>query len=84
MDGAAERDFSDRPRGVVGEVGGQDADPQLALWEEQRASERCYEKRERWDTVCMGLFFSTIFTDLIRIHRLSIYSVYKYHILRSI
>lgn len=33
MDGAPQWDLSDRPRGVVGQIGGQDADPQLALWE---------------------------------------------------
>lgn len=33
VDGAPQRDFSDRPRSVVGEVGGKDADPQLALQE---------------------------------------------------
>lgn len=29
--GASEGDFTDRPGGIVGEVGGQDADPQLPL-----------------------------------------------------
>lgn len=32
VNGASQRDFSDRPGGVVGQVGGQDADPQLALF----------------------------------------------------
>lgn len=31
MDGAPQRDFSDGPGGVVREVGGEDADPELPL-----------------------------------------------------
>lgn len=37
VDGASQGDLSDRPRGVVGQIGGQDADPQLALWENKQA-----------------------------------------------
>lgn len=33
MHGASERDFTDWPRGIVGQVRGQDADPQLPLEE---------------------------------------------------
>lgn len=33
MDGAPQWNFSHWPRGIVGQIGGQDADPQLALWE---------------------------------------------------
>lgn len=33
MDGAPQWDFSDWPRGIVGQIGRQDADPQLTLWE---------------------------------------------------
>lgn len=31
VNGAPERDFSDWPGSIVGQIGGQDADPQLAL-----------------------------------------------------
>lgn len=33
VDGAPQRDLPHGPRSVVGQVGGQDADPQLPLWE---------------------------------------------------
>lgn len=33
VNGAPERDFSDWPGGVVGQVRRQDTDPQLTLWE---------------------------------------------------
>lgn len=33
VDGASQWDFSDWPRGIVGQIGGQDAYPQLTLWE---------------------------------------------------
>lgn len=38
--GASERDFTDWPRGIVGQVGGQDADPQLPLEETHRQTFR--------------------------------------------
>lgn len=36
VNGAPEWDFSDWPRGIVGQIGGQDADSQLALWKTHR------------------------------------------------
>lgn len=36
VNGAPEWDFPDWPRGIVGQIGGQDADPQLALWKTHR------------------------------------------------
>lgn len=36
VDGAPQWDFSDWPRGIIGQVGGQDADPQLSLWDTHR------------------------------------------------
>lgn len=40
VDGAPQRDLSDRPRSVVGQVGGQHADPQLALQDRAHREEK--------------------------------------------
>lgn len=44
VNGAPEWDFSDWPRGIVGQIGGQDADSQLALWKTHTHTEACPRK----------------------------------------
>lgn len=49
VDGAPQWDFSDWPRGIVGQIGGQDADPQLSLWKKhtQRHTHALKTKKEK-------------------------------------